>query len=97
MCITLILKIMPIFYLSILQIITNKRPIIPPIFFAIDLSSFFIIKVFINNPISMHKIETLIVTLPKNGENPLFEIKTIKVGIIIISAARTYKVKIVLL
>ena len=68
----------------------------PPIFFAIDLPSFFIIKVLINNPISMHKIEALIVTLLKNGENSLFEIKTIKVGIIIISAAKTYKPKLML-
>lgn len=86
-----------ILYLSILQIIANKRPMMLPIFFAIGLPSFFIITVLIINPISMHKIETLIVILLKSGENPLFEIKTIKVGIIIISAAKTYKPKIILL
>ncbi len=64
-------------YLSILQINTNKSPITPPIFFAIDLPSFFIINVLTNNPISMNKIEEIIVILLKNGENPLFEIKTI--------------------
>lgn len=86
-----------VYYLSIIKIITNKTPIIVPTFFDIGLFSFFIINVFINNPISIHKSETVLITVEKSDENTLSEVKTIKMCIIIISAAIEYKILLLVL